>query len=337
MRELEEKGYAIIPGALEIEECDELYSQFWDYMETMNPELDRNSRSTWTKSNLPLNTKGLIQNYGVGFQRFNVNVHMKLKWVFEMLYDTPNLWSSFDGVSFSQRGKQPKYKDLKDWETKCWSSCAVHVDQTTPGFLSIQSGVAISNQPEDHHVFVCIPGSHKYHEELLQIWEDEAKEQYRVQMEAFKEGDKKPKLAKSELHWQVMSPGQLKFVREKGLQMKRIALKRGDMVLWQSRTIHSSAPYCRTAPEDAMRLHMFVCMRPVPEDEEVVKREMKIRREAYANGRVSKHSADHIRLFGKQPRMYSKADKETHDKMQVPPSTKMSEEEEQLYGLRAYN
>jgi hypothetical protein len=188
----------------------------------------------------------------------------------------------------------------------------VHIDQTTPGFISVQGGLAVTSQAENEHVFLCIPGSHVHHEELLTIWEKA-------------NPGKKP-----ELHWEIMIPEQLTFLRSKGLEMRRVPMNAGDFVLWDSRTVHSSAPYCADAPLSAMRLQIFVCMRPVTELSE---KERKVRREAYESGRVSKHSADQIRLFGKQPRMYSQEDKATHEKMKVPPSVELSEEEKLVYGL----
>jgi hypothetical protein len=344
---LERDGYVILEDALQEDECDHLYSGFWDYMEKMNPELDRHNRATWTKDSLPLNTKGLIQHYNIGFQRFTVDAHMLLKPVFEELYGTKKLWTSFDGVSFTQRGVRPAYKDVDDWKKKCWDRNAVHIDQTTPGFISVQGGLAVTTQKEDEHVFVCIPGSHLYHEELLDLWNQDAKTRYEAKMLDYKlaleqwDGqDKKPvmpKLDKPEQHWQIMNPAQLALLKSRGLEMKRIPLKRGSFVLWDSRTVHSSAGYCQSAPKEATRLQIFVCMRPAPTDISVVKKDMELRTKAYTEGRVSKHSADQIRLFGKQPRAYSVKDVITHEKMEVPKSIKMTVEEECVYGLRMYS
>lgn len=323
MEQLRTQGYMVVPGYLT--DCDDLKEGFWDYLETMNSNLKRTEPSTWTKDNLPLNTKGLIQHYNVGFQRFNVDAHMKLKPLFETLYGTSKLWASFDGVSFTQRGQRPVFTDLKDWNEKKWTKTPVHIDQTTPGFISVQSGLALTDQNEDQHVFVCIPGSHLHHETLLDIWNADAELEYAK--------DECDKLRVPERHWQVMTPNQISYLREKGLDMIRVPLNKGDVVLWDSRTVHSSAGYCKTAPVDSVRIQLFVCMRPIPTDPLVVKREMGIRKLAYDTGRVSKHSADYIRLFGKVPRIYCQKDKMVHEKMNVPKSVTMTKEEEELYGL----
>lgn len=311
-KQLETEGFAIVPKVITEEQCDKLYDGFWSYMTELNPKLDPKDPETWTAENLPLTTKGLIQHYNVGFQRFNIDAHMLVKPVFEELYGTKKLWTSFDGVSFTKKDKT-MFKDLKDWQEKCWKS-SVHVDQTTPGFMSVQGGLAITNQEEDEHVFLCIPKSHLFHEKILELYD-----------------------GKSFIpHFQVMKEKQLNFVKEQGLQMKRIPLKRGDMVLWDSRLIHYSAPYCSTAPKDAHRVHIFACMCPVPDNSKLVEGEMKKRKNAYETKRVSKHSPGKIRLFGAKPRLWNDKDKEKFEKTPIPESAKMTEEEQKLYGLINY-
>lgn len=314
MAQLEDQGYVIVPDVITTEQCDQLYQGFWDWLTAMNPQLNREDRKTWTKDNLPLNTKGLIQHTNVAFQRFTVDAHMWLKPLFKELWGTDQLWSSFDGVSFTTKGKKPTFKSVEDWRDRAWDKTAVHVDQTTPGFMSVQGGLAVLDQHEDQHVFVCVPQSHKYHEELLALGP-----------------------ADKQLHWEIQNEAQIAFMKEKGLKQTRVPLKRGSVVLWDSRLVHASAPHCKTAPEDSTRLQIFVCMKPALTDEAEVNKEMATRKRAYEEGRVSKHSADKIRLFSKRPRMYSKQDVATHEKMQIQPSIVLTDEEKKVYGLAKYD
>lgn len=339
MEALERDGYVVISELLSVEECDEIWGKFWDFLEYTNPALRRDDRATWTTENLPLGVKGLIQHYNVGFQRFAVDARMKVRIIFEILYGTKELWSSFDGDSFvPDKGKRPPFRDLEHWEEVKWEKTAVHVDQTTPGFISVQGGLAVTDQKEDENVFVCVPGSHLHHEELLRIWEEEARQTYDTEMVEYLAGRlrKKPKLRKSTLHWQVMTVRQLAYLRSKGLNMIRVPMNKGDFVLWDSRTVHSSAGRCKTAREDMTRLQVFACMRPASKDERVISRETKKRRRAYDEGLVSKHSADEIRLFGKKPRTYSAKEDEKHARTRVPPSAPMSPLERMTHGLEEY-
>jgi hypothetical protein len=320
-------------------------------MERLCPDVKRDDVTTQTSKNLPLNTRGLIQNYNVGFQPFTVDVHMMLFPLFMRLYGTDKLRSSFDGVSFTRKRKAD-FASLADWKERCMAENPVHIDQTTPGELSIQSGVAITDQEEDMHTFLCIPGSHKdeHHRRLLKIWHECAYRDWQVKHKAWKDAldagtplktkfgndAKEPEVNKGEPDWQVMRPEQLAYLREHGLEMKRIPMKKGDVVLWRSNLVHASAPYCKTAPKDAMRLQIFVCMKPIPDDPVRNAKDMERRREAYDEGRVSRHSADWISLFGKKPHIYGPDGNATHQKMRTPRSLKMTRAEKRLYGLIPY-
>jgi hypothetical protein len=357
-------GYMVIPNVVDEATCDHIYDEFLNYLERLCPDFKKNDRSTWTNDNLPIRTRGLLQWYNCGFMDFNIKLHMLVKHIFEEMWGTNELWTSFGGGSFTIKGKRSDFADLADWEKKCYEKTKVHLDQTTRGFLGVQAGVAITEQREDMHVFTCIPGSHLHHDKLLDIEEELAKKTYEKDMEEYtsklkdwevrasilkylsikdpvaeaklkKEKPKKPTLKKTDLHWQVMCKEQLDYLRSKGLSMKRVEAPKGSMVLWDSRTVHSSASYCATAPEGSTRLHLTVCMAPPPKDEQVREEQMKKRKRAYEEGAVSKHSPDLVRLF-KLPRMYNKEQIQTHKKMRVLPSAPMNDEEKKLYGLLPY-
>jgi ectoine hydroxylase-related dioxygenase (phytanoyl-CoA dioxygenase family) len=331
---LKRDGYAVVRNAVSEEKCEEIYGHFMKYMEDLScGRFDRNDRATWTEKNMPINTRGLIQHFGVGFQRHAVESRMSVKYIFEGLLGTNKLTSSFDGTSFTRPGKVFHYKDMDDWDARCWDKTTVHIDQTTPGLTSIQGGLAVTDQRIDEHVFLCVPGSHKYHDELLKISEREIAEANETLKQEVKDGKRKSfSKKKLELHWSIMGPKHVAFLREKGLEMERIPLQRGDFVLWQSRLVHSSAPYCKTARKDALRLQVFVSMARAVDDPA----ERRKRNEAYEKGLVSKHSADRIRLFAKMPRIYGKEGMEIMQSLNIPDSVPLSDEEKRVHGLIPY-
>jgi hypothetical protein len=317
--QLSENGYVVIEDFISPEDCTEINSLFWDYMESLtaivDPQgtsqtiVDRNDKKTWLTKNLPLNTRGLIQHYNVGFQKHAVMTRTLLKPIFEGLYGTPNLLTSFDGTSFSRKPKTHKYKDLQDWAYKCWTKDAIHIDQTTEGFKCIQSGVSIIDQDPCGHVFICVPGSHAYHKEIMSL------------NGGFTKGD-----------WLIMNEDTKKFLRDKGLELIRVPLKAGSVVLWDSRTVHSSSGYCRSSDPDVSRLQIFVCMLPIPEDQDVYEKEIKKRIKAYNEGRVSRHNPRTISLFGRNPRTYGS---EVRD-FNIPKSAPLNDDEQKLHGLVRY-
>ena len=303
-RELDQHGYVVIKNVVSPNTCADIHTAFWDYMGHMNPMINRHDAATWTTDNWPVNTRGLLQHYNVGLQRHAILSRMACKPVFEKLYGTDQLWTSFDGTSFTKRPKVFRYQSVQDWNNKAWERENVHVDQTTEGLKSVQGGLAVVDQEEDGHVFLCVPGSHRYHAEIMAL------------NGGFKPGD-----------WLVMNEACKALLKEKGLQMTRVPMKAGDFVLWDSRTAHASAGYCKTVAATTTRLQVFVCMRPIkPETREV---EMKKRQRAYKDGRVSKHNAECIALFGKKPRLYKPAVVEFN----VPASAEMSEDEMRVHGL----
>jgi ectoine hydroxylase-related dioxygenase (phytanoyl-CoA dioxygenase family) len=335
MQHLMTQGYAVVPGVVSEEKCDEIYGHFMKYMEDLScGRFDRNDRTTWIDKNMPITTRGLVQHFNVGFQRHAVEARKAVKPVFEKIFKTTKLTTSFDGTSFTRPPKVFHYRDLDDFKKRCWEKTKVHIDQTTLGYESVQGGLAITDQEEDEHVFVCVPQSHLWHDELLAISEREVALANKKLKKEFKRGERKsftPK--KLELHWSIMGPEHVAFLKSKGLEMKRVPLKRGDFVLWQSRLVHASAPYCKTARPDSLRVQVFVSMAPAVRDDP---KETAKRIEAYEKGVVSKHSADRIRLFGKTPRLYGKDDMELMKSLKVPPSAELSEEEKLLHGLVPY-
>jgi ectoine hydroxylase-related dioxygenase (phytanoyl-CoA dioxygenase family) len=171
--QFERDGYLVIENVVNIEDRELLVNGFWNYIEALSPVVSRKNTETWWNATInneriwPVNIHGLIQGYNVGFQEFTVKSRMLCKKVFEDLYGTKELVTSFDGISFSNKPKIHKYQNIDDWETKGIVRDAVHVDQTTPGFRCVQGGLALVDQQEDGHVFLCIPGSHKLHDKLL--------------------------------------------------------------------------------------------------------------------------------------------------------------------------
>jgi hypothetical protein len=311
-------GYVVIEDVVSRSTCDLAVNEFKDYLETVNPKFKWEDPSTWTK-NRPMHTRGLIQHYNVGFQAHAVRIRMATKQVFEELWGTKNLWTSFDGTSWSFKPKVHGFKSLKDWETKTWKKDAIHIDQTTAGLSSIQGGVALLDQEEDGHVFLCVPGSHQYHDEIMKG--------------NFCQGD-----------WLIMDQEHKALLKSKGLKMKRVPLKAGSMVLWDSRLCHSSSGYCKTSAVDGMRLQVFVCMKPTPKNGPFKEANMERRKWAYENRVVSHHTvtperltkkrckkivAEVLPLFSKKPRVYGAPNLD----FTIPASVKMTEEEKKLHGL----
>lgn len=337
-KELHANGFVVIRNAVTTGVCDEIQSLFMDYMEGLtNGNFKRDDPSTWTTEILPNRTNGLLQHYNVGLSKHAIRSRMAVKYIYEALFGTDKLTCSWDGTSFTKPPKVFRLKNLKDWKESCWDHTSkgtrVHIDQTDLGFNSVQGGLAITDQDEDAHVFVCVPGSHEHHEELLRIGQAELDEENeRMRTEDAEKGGKKRPRKKMEEHWLIMGEKQSAYMREKGLDMLRVPLKRGDFVLWQSRLVHASATYCKTTNPDAFRIQVFVSMDVASNDPEEIKKRQKY----CALKRVSKHSSKRLRLFGTKPRSFHHEQEVKHQAFTVPDCPDMTEEEKKLHGLIPY-
>jgi ectoine hydroxylase-related dioxygenase (phytanoyl-CoA dioxygenase family) len=349
---LDRDGYVVVPNVLD--DPERLASLFWDYMEGLTMgRVRRDSKESLTQANRPVHTRGLLQHYNCGLQRYAIETRMAVKPVFEALWGTDKLTSSFDGTSFTWQRKTYTHKDLRAWRKDAWNE-KLHIDQTEYGFSSVQGGVALTRQRENEHVFVCVPGSHRYHEQLLEIsvraaLSDWSKVSDSVKKALHRDGvteyhimgwdamtaEAKDKVMKiglkmKTLHWEVMSDNQKTFLREKcDLKVVRVPLEAGDMVLWDSRTVHTSATYTKDSDQNACRIQVFVAMKPAVNTPEEIEKRAK----AFEAGRVSKHSADYIRLFPKQPHTHGS----NPAPCEIPPSDpNMTDEEKRLHGLIPY-
>jgi len=311
-----ENGYVVIENIIPKEECEQITSLFWDYIEGLNSKLSRQNQLNWMDPfEWPINTRGLIQHYNVGFQKFTIKARNYIKKAFEIVYGTDKLISSFDGISFSKRPKVFKYADLKHWHEKKWDKDDLHVDQTHKGFRCIQGGAAIINQAKDGHVFICIPGSHKFHDELVD-----------------KIAKNDPKSISGD--WYKINNDDKNWIKDKDLDIIRVPMKAGSVVLWDSRLMHASTSWCKSSIKEIdipFRLQIFACMK---NSSYLTEKEKIKRNKAYIEGRTCRHIPDKVTLFGKNPRMYGPTSK--YDKLIVPKSCELTIDEKRLHGLIEY-
>lgn len=285
-RDLEENGVAVVSGVLNTQECTEMLSGAWDFLEKITekfPEddrLDRNNPKTWRsyKHLFPSHNQ-LLQHYGVGHADFvwKVRENPKVISVFEEVWGTKDLLVSFDGASVCLK---PEVTNL-GWSRN--GSHWLHTDQafTKLGFECVQSWVTACDVEDGDATLLAIPGSHKFHHEFAE----------RFGLKNHK--DDWYKLANEK---QVDF-----FVKEKGLTPVRVMCKAGDMVLWDSRTIHAGCNPVKGRPSPKLRCVAYLCYTPrslaTPKD-------LEKKRKAYKEGRTTSHWPHKPKLFGKRPRTY---------------------------------
>lgn len=163
-------GVIIVSDIYSPQECDDLVKETVESFKKINPDLDYSDekvRSTWTKPNLPPQTRsGMFQSMIGHINPVNrVRENPQYKQVFREMYSRiktnfdGNLIASIDGINIKPNLVRPYHNPLsnKDW---------AHMDQTIRGdvFKCIQGQMVLSNTTA---AFRCSPGSHHVYEKIL--------------------------------------------------------------------------------------------------------------------------------------------------------------------------
>ena len=270
---LKHDGWAIVKGVTSKEFAHMTASKFWDWFENFETGIDRDDPSTWTSIAWPLNVHGIIQCYGIGHEQFVWDVRMKkaIIKVFAKIYNDDNLLVSFDGANCSKMSRV---------KTKSWA----HVDQGHKklGFRCCQGFLNLNKCGVNDGGLVVYEGSHLLHH---RFW------------------DKTKKTSTGD--WYKFSPQELDmFETVPCIKKVKVCCEPGDLVLWDSRTIHwASAPEAYEG-RDPKRTRMAVYVSYQPSKLASMK-DIAKKREAFKQLRMTSHwAAENIKLCPKFPRTY---------------------------------
>jgi len=248
---LDEHGYVIIKEALSKEETEKTLSLLWNYLEDLGTGINRNNNETWGNDRWPTCAHGaIIPSYGIGhcesqwFLRSIPNV----KKAFAGIWKTEELLTSFDGVSLWR-----PWNINPDWKTESGQKW-FHIDQhpiSRPGKQCIQGLVNLLPTSEEIGGNVVVPGSHKFFENLP-IEYKERLSKLPLGIDHFRFPNDDPKLSSKTPIMCHMDPG--------------------DMLLWDSRTIHCSNSGTKIPEENAelIRAASLICMMPKDKSNEEV-------------------------------------------------------------------
>ncbi len=211
--DLRENGFAVVKNAIPHDRAIEYQEKAYDWVKSFGTELDFNRPETWIKENLPVQSKiNTFSGYCV--------VHEKSMWdarqesgvldAFAKIWGTDELLASFDSLNITF----PHRKDVE--KLGAWE----HVDQSPfrRGLHCIQGIINLSPAgPEDGGLLVY-PGSHKLMDEFLDTQTD--KDTWK-RIDFFK-----------------FDEAQLSWFRSRGVKPQKVCAEVGDLILWDSRTIH---------------------------------------------------------------------------------------------------
>ena len=250
LRELEEHGVAVVPGVMTPDECDQQVTLLHQWLAKFHP-------------NHPSNINSIIHKYKIGHCETTWACRLKAKSVFSQIFGTEKLLTSTDGLALAL---PPELGDAHFKFAQNWDSFAgLHLDQgpRRKGFHAYQGALYLEEAEWEDYCFKVLRDSHKHHDEFFTHFEPGAKSEFR-------------KLTNKEVEW----------YESKGCQVKRVAVPKGGMVFWDSRTVHAGAPPVVKRKNPRWRYVVFVCMAPAKwaTGEDYVEK-----RKGYENMRTSNH------------------------------------------------
>lgn len=280
-KNIEEYGVAIIPSVLNKDEIDDMRKGMWSYLghvtQNFEKPIKEEDPSSWVEyQKLYPKHAMLLQQYGIGHHQFvwDVRQNPNVVKVFSELWSVKeeDLLVSFDGASFHF----PPEETNRGWYRKTW----YHTDQSyfKPGFECVQSWVTAYDVDEGDATLAFMEGSNKHHKDFQDI------------MQISDKSD-----------WYKHSGEEQSVYETFGCQEKRIRCKAGDMVLWDSRTIHCGTEPIKGRDKIKIRNVVYICMLPRSLSNDA---NLKKKRKAFEELRMTTHWPHKPKLFPINPRTY---------------------------------
>ena len=277
-------GVAIIKNVLDNDEIDKMNKGIWSYLEHVTQNFDipikKKNEKTWKEFyNLYPKHSMLLQQWGIGHAQYiwNLRTNKKIVDIFSILWNKKKeyLLTSFDGASFglpheiTNRG----YYKGNDW---------LHVDQsyTRNNLECVQSWVTGYDVNEKDATLVFMEKSNKYHEDF-----------------------KKHFSIKNKSDWYKLNKEEILFYQNKGCKINKIKCKAGDMVFWDSRTVHSGIEAMYNRNKINFRHVVYICMTPrsLATKSALIKKQ-----KAFNDKRTTNHWPHKPKLFPTKARTYGK-------------------------------
>lgn len=218
---LAEHGYVVIANALSGDEAAYALSLTWDFLASLGTGIDRSDPATWHDDRWPVAVHGgIIPSQGIGHSEVQWFIRSvpSVKQSFAAVWDDDDLLVSFDGMALWR-----PTSINSSWETNRGGSW-LHVDQHPigrPGRHCVQG--AVSLLPSDPRIGgnILIPGSHRWFSEIPDRYTDRL-------------GRIDPTID----HFRFPADDPLLEVTPPIM----CHMEAGDLLLWDSRTVHCSSP-----------------------------------------------------------------------------------------------
>mmetsp|Transcript_65977 Transcript_65977/g.141191 ORF Transcript_65977/g.141191 Transcript_65977/m.141191 type:complete len:492 (+) Transcript_65977:1-1476(+) len=253
LEHLADHGFAVVAGVAKESEVKRAYDLLWEFIENSDAGgmVNRADVRTWAHSTeegkknflgWPAGKEdGIIHSRGIGQSKalWYLRGLPALKQAFSDIWGTKHLVTSFDGAGvFRPYGHNASWRTTKvNWH---------HVDQAhrKRGLHCVQGLLTLKDATACTGGLVVVPGSHRFHSDILRNYRKRADGWNFLSVDA---------------NDMVLTEGSTKPVM--------VCAKAGDLLLWDSRTIH-----CNTLPlkedrgllhgQDLIRAVAYICMTP---------------------------------------------------------------------------
>ncbi|KAL8279347.1 hypothetical protein RQP46_008159 [Phenoliferia psychrophenolica] len=240
--DLRQNGYAVIKGAVPRHRADEYASAALDWVESFQAlGFKRNDPKTWDAAHLPVHyPQGLFVHYSVTHEAFVWKARQEegVLQAFTDLWGTDELICSFDAINISLPVGPHGRTDIP--LTGRWP----HQDQNPvkSEFELMQGLIAVTESGKEDGGLIVLKGTHKLHKQFFA-----------------ETGGIKPEQDSGSRNYYTYTPADTDwFMAQPGVEEIKVESEAGDLVVWDSRTIHFNA-----APTgDRTRVVVYVCMAP---------------------------------------------------------------------------
>ncbi|KAH7127618.1 hypothetical protein EDB81DRAFT_889410 [Dactylonectria macrodidyma] len=211
--DLAANGYAVVKEAIPRDRAIQYQHKAFDWLKSFGTALDVDDPATWKAENLPVQSKlNTFDNYCVVHEKFMWDARMEPGVVdsFAKIWGTDQLLVSFDSlnITFPNREDKPA---RAPWP---------HIDQSPMkrGVHCIQGIINLSSAGAEDGSLMLIPGSNVLQDEFFDTQTDPATWEAK--------------------DWRRFSEQEMKWWTKKGLRPIKVHAEPGDLILWDSRTVH---------------------------------------------------------------------------------------------------
>lgn len=232
--QLYEDGFVVVKNVLSEERAQSYIDRMFQWLESFPYGFKFDDKSTWNTHHLPAHMKGgMYHGYSVQHEKvmWDARCEPKVIEAFSKLWGTDKLLVSFDGMNLTIPA------------TDCPASEPwPHVDQSPlrKGMQCVQGILNFArNRPHDGGLIV-VKGSSKLNEQF------------------FKSHDVHGRKTWGPADWFGFEQKEVDWFLERGCEVVKVCAEPGDLILWDSRTVHWNV-----MPESQVtRAVMYICYTP---------------------------------------------------------------------------